>query len=187
MAVDEKKLNDFIGKFVADAGAVFHAATIILGDKLGLYKAMADGAPVTPEELAKRTQTDPRYVREWLSAQAASGYAEYDESAGTFRLNDEQVFALTNEKNPLFLPGAFQLAGSTFLDLDRTLEAFRTGKGVGWHEHHPDLFLGTERFFRPNYIGNLVSSWIPALEGVAAKLKAGAKVADIGCGHGAST
>lgn len=187
MALDEKKLNEFISKFVSDAGAVFHAATVIVGDKLGLYKAMADGEPVTAEELAKRTGTDPRYVREWLSAQAASGYADYDEASGTFRLNDEQAFALTRETNPLFLPGAFQLAGSTFKDLEKIQEAFRSGKGVGWHEHHTDLFLGTERFFRPNYIANLVGSWIPALEGVQAKLEAGAKVADIGCGHGAST
>jgi 2-polyprenyl-3-methyl-5-hydroxy-6-metoxy-1,4-benzoquinol methylase len=187
MALDEAKLNQFIGKFVQDVGAVFHAATVILGDKLGLYKAMADGLPVTPDELAERTGNDRRYVREWLSAQAASGYAEYDAAADSFRLNEEQIFALTNEQGPMFLPGAFQLAGSTFQDLEKILDAFQTGSGVGWHEHHTDLFLGTERFFRPNYIANLVTSWIPALEGVADKLRAGAKVADIGCGHGAST
>lgn len=187
MALDEGKLNEFISKFVADAGAALHAATVVLGDKLGLYKAMADGAPVTAEELGERTGTDPRYVREWLSAQAASGYVDYDPVSGTFHLNEVQAFALTNESNPLFVPAAFQIASSTFNDLEKVQQAFRTGNGVGWHEHHTDLFLGTERFFRPSYIANLVSSWIPALEGVQAKLEAGAKIADIGCGHGAST
>jgi SAM-dependent methyltransferase len=187
VALDEGKLNEFISKFVADAGAALHAATVVLGDKLGLYKAMADGAPVTAEELGERTGTDPRYVREWLSAQAASGYVDYDPVSGTFHLNEVQAFALTNESNPLFVPAAFQIASSTFNDLEKVQQAFRTGNGVGWHEHHTDLFLGTERFFRPSYIANLVSSWIPALEGVQAKLEAGAKIADIGCGHGAST
>lgn len=187
MALDEGKLNEFISKFVADAGAALHAATVVLGDKLGLYKAMAEGAPVTAEELGERTGTDPRYVREWLSAQAASGYVDYDPVSGTFHLNEVQAFALTNESNPLFVPAAFQIASSTFNDLEKVQQAFRTGNGVGWHEHHTDLFLGTERFFRPSYIANLVSSWIPALEGVQAKLEAGAKIADIGCGHGAST
>jgi SAM-dependent methyltransferase len=187
MALDDGKLNEFISKFVADAGAALHAATVVLGDKLGLYKAMAEGAPVTAEELGERTGTDPRYVREWLSAQAASGYVDYDPVSGTFHLNEVQAFALTNESNPLFVPAAFQIASSTFNDLEKVQQAFRTGNGVGWHEHHTDLFLGTERFFRPSYIANLVSSWIPALEGVQAKLEAGAKIADIGCGHGAST
>lgn len=187
MALDEGKLKEFISKFVADAGAALHAATVVLGDKLGLYKAMAEGAPVTAEELGERTGTDPRYVREWLSAQAASGYVDYDPVSGTFHLNEVQAFALTNESNPLFVPAAFQIASSTFNDLEKVQQAFRTGNGVGWHEHHTDLFLGTERFFRPSYIANLVSSWIPALEGVQAKLEAGAKIADIGCGHGAST
>jgi SAM-dependent methyltransferase len=187
VALDEGKLNEFISKFVADAGAALHAATVVLGDKLGLYKAMAEGAPVTAEELGERTGTDPRYVREWLSAQAASGYVDYDPVSGTFHLNEVQAFALTNESNPLFVPAAFQIASSTFNDLEKVQQAFRTGNGVGWHEHHTDLFLGTERFFRPSYIANLVSSWIPALEGVQAKLEAGAKIADIGCGHGAST
>jgi len=187
MAIDETKLHTLLGQFVSDAGAVFHAATIVIGDRLGLYKAMSDGAKITPAELAKRTGTDERYVREWLSAQAASGYAEYDAASETFWLTEEQIFALTNEDNPLFLPGAFQLAGSTLKDYETIVEAFKTGKGVGWHEHHGDLFLGTERFFRPGYNSNLTTSWIPALEGVEEKMKAGAKVADIGCGHGAST
>jgi SAM-dependent methyltransferase len=186
-AVDENKLNEFVGKFAEDLGAVLHATTVLIGDKLGLYKAMADGEPVSSEELAGRTGTDERYIREWLSAQAASGYAEYDPQADRFRLTPEQVFALTSEYNPFFAPGGLQVAASTIKDADLVAEAIRAGRGVGWHEHNHDLFEGTERFFRPNYIGNLVSSWIPALEGVEEKLRAGAKVADLGCGYGAST
>ncbi len=185
--IDEDKLNEFIGKFVGDAGAVAHAATVLIGDELGLYKAMADGEPITPDELAERTDTDERYMREWLSAQAASGYVEYDPDTETFRLPPEQAFALTNEYNPLFVPGGLQVAASMIKDAGVIAEAIRTGRAVGWHEHHHDLFDGTERFFRPNYIGNLISAWIPALDGVEEKLLSGAKVADIGCGHGAST
>ncbi len=186
-AVDENKLNEFIGKVVGDLGAVAHAATILIGDKLGLYKAMADGEPVTVAELARRTDTDERYIREWLSAQAASGYAEYDPATEHFHLTLEQAFALTNEYNPFFAPGGFQVAASMIKDVGLMEEAIRSGEGVGWGEHHHDLFDGIDRFDRPNYIGNLTSSWIPALEGVEEKLRAGAKVADIGCGHGAST
>ncbi len=186
-AIDENKLNEFIGKFVGDVGAVMHAATVLIGDELGLYKAMADGEALTPEELAERTGTDERYMREWLSAQAASGYVEYDPASGSFRLPPEQAFALTSEYNPLFVPGGLQVAASTIKDADDMAEAIRAGRGVGWHEHHHDLFEGVERFFRPNYIGNLIGSWIPTLEGVEDKLRSGAKVADIGCGHGAST
>ncbi len=186
-AIDENKLNEFVGKFAGDLGAVLHAATVLIGDKLGLYKAMADGEPVTAGELAERTGTDERYAREWLSAQAASGYVEYDPGADRFRLPAEQAFALTNEYNPLFVPGGLQVAASTIKDADALAEAIRAGRGMGWHEHHHDLFEGTERFFRPNYIGNLTGSWLPALDGVEEKLRAGAKVADVGCGHGAST
>lgn len=186
-AIDEDKLNEFIGKFVRDAGAVAHAATVLIGDDLGLYKAMADGEPVTADELAGRTGTDGRYMREWLSAQAASGYVEYDPDTGSFRLPAEQAFALTNEYNPLFVPGGLQVAASMIKDAGVIAEAIRSGRGVGWHEHHHDLFEGTERFFRPNYIGNLIGAWLPALEGVEEKLRSGAKVADIGCGRGAST
>ena len=187
LAIDENKLNEFVGKFIGDLGAVAHAATVLIGDKLGLYRAMADGEPVTAEGLARRTGTDERYMREWLSAQAASGYVEYDPDTESFRLPAEQAFALTDEFNPLFVPGGLQVAASTIKDADTLAGAIRTGEGVGWHEHHSDLYEGTERFFRPNYIGNLVDSWIPALEGVERKLRAGAKVADVGCGHGAST
>ena len=186
-AIDEAKLNEFVGKFASDLGAVLHAATVLIGDKLGLCKAMADGEPVGAEGLAERTGTDERYMREWLSAQAASGYVEYDPARDNFRLPAEQAFALTNEYNPLFVPGGLQVAASTIKDSDALAEAIRAGNGVGWHEHHHDLYEGTERFFRPNYIGNLVGYWIPALEGVEEKLRSGAKVADVGCGYGAST
>jgi SAM-dependent methyltransferase len=186
-AIDEAKLNEFVGRFAGDLGAVLHAATVLIGDKLGLYKAMSDGVLVSAEELAKHTGTDERYMREWLSAQAASGYVEYDSSTDRFRLPAEQAFALTDEYNPLFVPGGLQVAASTIKDSDALAEAIRVGKGVGWHEHHHDLYEGTERFFRPNYIGNLVSAWIPSLDGVEEKLQAGARVADIGCGYGAST
>jgi 2-polyprenyl-3-methyl-5-hydroxy-6-metoxy-1,4-benzoquinol methylase len=186
-AIDENKLNEFVGKFAGDLGAVIHAATVLIGDKLGLYKAMADGEPLTAQELAERAGTDERYMREWLSAQAASGYVEYDPATERFRLPAEQTFALTNEYNPLFVPGGLQVAASTIKDADALAEAIRTGKSVGWHEHHHDLYEGTERFFRPNYIGNLVGSWIPTLDDVEDKLRTGAKVADVGCGYGAST
>lgn len=187
MTIDPKKLDAFVGRFVGDLGAVIHAATVLLGDKLGLYKAMADGVPVSPEELAARTQTDARYVREWLCAQAASDYVEYAPATGKFRLPEEQAFALTQEFNPLFIPGGLQVAAAVIKDEAPLLEAFRSGRGVGWHEHCADLFAGTERFFRPGYIANLTTSWIPSLDGVQAKLERGASVADVGCGHGSST
>ena len=186
MAIDEAKLNAFMGRFVGDLGAVMHAATIVLGDKLGLYKALAAG-PAHVEDLARRTETDPRYLREWLCAQAASGYVEYDAASETFSLGEEQAFALAVEGGPAFIPGAFQIAMATFKAIPKMTQAFRTGLGLGWHEHDAALFHGTERFFRPSYAANLVSSWIPALDGIEARLEAGARVADVGCGHGAST
>ena len=185
--LDAGKLNEFMGKAVLDMGAAMHAVLIVLGDRLGLYKAMGDSAPVTAGELAARTSTTERYVREWLNANAASGYVTYDAAAGTYRLPPEQALALAVENSPAFLPGLFQVISSCFNDAPKIEEAFRSGKGVGWHEHHHDLFHGTERFFRPGYMANLTAQWIPALTGVEAKLKAGAKVADIGCGLGAST
>ncbi|MBN9615265.1 MAG: methyltransferase domain-containing protein, partial [Acidobacteriales bacterium] len=186
-SIDESKLHAFMGKAVGDMGAAMHAVLVVLGDRLGLYKAMGDMQPVTPAELAARTGTSERYVREWLNANAASGYLTYDAATASYTLPPEQALALAVENSPAFLPGAFQIISSCFNDESKIEDAFRTGKGVGWHEHHHDLFHGTERFFRPGYIANLTSSWIPALEGVEKKLRAGAKVADIGCGLGSST
>ncbi len=186
MALDMDKLNAFMGRFVGDLGAAMHAGTVVLGDKLGLYKALAEG-PATAGELARRSQTDERYVREWLSAQAASGYVEYDAAAQRFHMTEEQVFALATEGSPAFIPGAFQVTLGALKAVPKLAGVFRTGLGFGWHEHDPGLFEGTERFFRPGYSANLVSSWLPALEGVTARLQEGAHVADVGCGHGAST
>ncbi len=185
--VNMEKLQAFMGRAVGDMGAAMHAVLILLGDRLGLYKAMADSAPTTPAALAATTHTSERYVREWLNANAASGYITYDPATGTYTLPPEQALALGVENSPAFVPGAFQIISSCFHDAAKIEQAFRTGAGVGWHEHHHDLFHGTERFFRPGYIANLTTQWIPALEGVEARLRAGAKVADIGCGLGAST
>ena len=186
MAVDMDKLNAFMGRFVGDLGAALHAGTVVLGDRLGLYKALADG-PMTSAELARKAECDERYVREWLAAQAAAGYVEYDAAAERFHMTEEQVFALATEGSPAFIPGAFQVALAALKAVPKLEKSFRTGLGFGWHEHDAWLFEGTERFFRPGYVANLVSSWLPALEGVDAKLQAGARVADVGCGHGAST
>ena len=181
------RLNELIGKLVNDLGASLAGASILLGDRLGLYKAMADGEAITSAELAKKTGLHERYVREWLAGQAASGYIDYHPEKEAFSLSPEQAMAFAEEGSPAFFAGAFDVAQATYLDEPKVAEAFRTGKGVGWHEHSKCLFSGTERFFGPGYNANLASSWIPALDGVEAKLKAGAKVADVGCGHGAST
>ena len=187
MAINDEKMNQLLGQFLNDFGGTFHSAMAVIGDKLGLYKAMAEAGPLTSEELAEKTGTTERYVREWLASQAAGGYASYDAATGRFFLTEEQAFALTDENGPVFLPGAFQLALSAVKSEPRIATAFKTGEGVGWHEHDSGLFAGTERFFRPGYAANLVDQWIPAFEGLEAKLKGGAKVADVGCGHGAST
>ncbi len=183
--IDEARLEAFMGRFVQDFGAGATIPLVLIGDKLGLYKAMADGEPVTPAELAERTGCRERYVREWLSQQAASGYVEY--SDGQFTLPPEQALALADDDSPVFIPGAFQLLAAIVKDEPHVTERFRSGEGMPWSDHHHDLFAGTERFFRPGYIANLTSSWLPSLDGVVAKLEAGARVADIGCGHGAST
>ncbi len=187
MALNQDKLHEFLGKAIVDFGATFNAALIRIGDKLGLYKALASGGPETPAELAKRTGTAERYVREWLSAQAAGGYVTYDSLNGKFHLSEEQAFAMADESSPVFLPGAFQCALAAVKAEEKLTERFTTGEGLGWHEHHHELFVGTERFFRPGYAANLISAWIPALTGVDAMLKNGARVADVGCGLGAST
>jgi len=187
MSLDQNKLNEMLHRGVNDFGATFHAACVILGDKLGLYKGLAAGDPQTPAELATRTGTAERYVREWLASQAAGGYVTLDPGTGRYRLTEEQVFTLADEKSPAFLPGAFQVALAATKAVPRLIDAFRSGEGMGWHEHDHELFHGTERFFRPGYAAHLVSEWIPALSGIEAKLKAGARVADVGCGHGAST
>ncbi len=180
---DESKLNAFLAKAVMDMGAAMHATLVVVGDKLGLYKAMAASDWLTSAELAARTNTAERYVREWLNANAASGYVIYDPATQRYQLPPEQAFALTVQD----LPGAFHIISSCFKDEPKITQGFRTGEGVGWHEHDANLFFGTERFFRPNYEMNLMSSWIPALDGAGERLSAGATVADVGCGHGAST
>ena len=178
--VDESKLNEFMGKALGDMGAAINTALILIGDRLGLYKAMAGAGPLTSQELAKKTGTAERYVREWLCAQAASGYVAYDSATGKFVLPDEQAMALAVENSPAFIPGAYQIIASTILDEPKVREAFKTGNGVGWHEHNCNLFEGTERFFRPGYSAHLVAEWIPALDGVQAKLDAGGTLADVG-------
>jgi ubiquinone/menaquinone biosynthesis C-methylase UbiE len=184
--LDMNKLNSFIGQFVMDLGAAVHTGMVVIGEKLGLYKALAAG-PMTSAQLAAKTQTDERYLREWLSSQAAGGYITYDDKKNTFSLSEEQAFALVNEDSPAYLPGAFELALGSLAAVPRIADSFRTGAGMGWHEHVDGVFHGCEKFFRPGYAANLVNTWIPALAGVKEKLEAGAKVADIGCGKGAST
>src|SRR4029453_17624280 len=184
--IDEARLNELLGRFVNDFGAAGFAATVVIGDKLGLYQPRAPG-PAAAAELADRTGTHPRLVAEWLAAQAASGYVSYHPDNERFSLSPEQAFALADEDGPMYLPGAFQVMVAAVKDEPKVTRAFATGTGVPWHEHDPDLFAGTERFFRPGYAANLVSAWIPAVDGVQAKLEAGARVADVGCGHGAST
>lgn len=186
MAISEEKLNQMLGKFVGDLGATLSAGAMVIGESLGLYKAMTD-APVTSEELAQRTGTTERYVREWLNSQAASGYVEYEADTKRYFLTEEQKFLLTDEKGMAYLPGAFVLATAALQAVPKMIERFKSGEGLGWHEHDHNLFRGTELFFRPGYAANLVNAWIPALDGVREKLEAGAKVADVGCGLGSST
>jgi len=184
--LDTNKLNAFLGQFVTDLGAAVHAGMVVIGEKLGLYKALA-GAPMSSAQLAAKTNTDERYLREWLASQAAGGYVTYDDKTDKFSLSEEQAFTLAAEDSPAYLPGAFELALGSLAAVPRIVESFHTGAGMGWHEHVDGVFHGCEKFFRPGYTANLVSSWIPALSDVKKKLEAGARVADVGCGQGAST
>jgi SAM-dependent methyltransferase len=187
VAIDPEKFQQLANKMVGDMGAAFGAALVLMGDRLGLYKSLAEKGPATSEELASRTGTFERYVREWLAAQASAGYVSYDATAKRYFMSEEQAMAFANESSPLFVPGAFEIAAAMMRDEPKITEAFRSGQGVGWGEHNACLFRGTERFFRPGYATNLIASWIPALEGVVATLERGANVADVGCGHGSST
>jgi 2-polyprenyl-3-methyl-5-hydroxy-6-metoxy-1,4-benzoquinol methylase len=185
--LDEARLEQFLGQAVTDMGAAMNGVLVMLGGQLGLWKAMAGAGPMTAVGIAERSGIRERYVREWASAQAASGYLEYDPAADSFELPPEQAMAFANEDSPVYLLGGYNLISSTYKDREKIAERFRAGEGFGWHEHDPELFLGTEQFFRPGYRAHLVSEWIPTLEGVEEKLRSGAKVADIGCGHGISS
>jgi SAM-dependent methyltransferase len=188
MALDEKKLNEFIGKAVSEWGAAYGVLLTFLGDRLGLFKAMAGAGQLTPEELAKKSGTHPRMIKEWLATQAAGGFVIYNPATGTYILPDEHALALTNENSPAYIAGEYQVLMGLFKDEEKIIEAFRTGKGLGWGDHHHYLYEGTERLFKPGYAANITTSWIPALEGVEDKLRrGGAKIADVGCGHGVST
>jgi len=185
--LDPEQLMAFVFRAVGEVGATLNTALVVMGDRLGLYRALAGAGPLTPGELAERTGVSERYVREWLNAQAAGDFVEYDPNTARYTLPPEQAVALTDESSPAYLPGFFQIALGSVLDSPRITEAAKTGAGIGWHDHVSDVHEGCERFFRPGYNANLVSSWLPALEGVVEKLARGASVADVGCGHGAST
>jgi 2-polyprenyl-3-methyl-5-hydroxy-6-metoxy-1,4-benzoquinol methylase len=185
--IDLAKLEQFVFRAVDEVGATLNAALVVIGDKLGLYRALSGAGPLTPKELAERSGTSERYVREWLGAQAAGGFVDYDPETGRYTLPPEQAVALTQTDSPAYLPGIFQLALGSVLDSPRIGAAFKTGEGIGWHDHVADVHEGCERFFRPSYNANLLSSWLPALDGVVEKLEEGASVADVGCGHGSST
>jgi SAM-dependent methyltransferase len=185
--IDMEKLMGFVFRAVDEVGATLNTALVVMGDRLGLYRALAGAGPLTPAELAQRTGTAERYVREWLNAQAAGAYVDYDPDSGRYTLPAEYAIALTDESSPAYLPGFFQTAFGSVLDSPRITEAAKTSKGVGWHEHNQDVFDGVERFFRAGYNAHLVAEWLPALDTVVGKLERGATVADVGCGHGAST
>jgi SAM-dependent methyltransferase len=185
--IDMDKLMQFVFRAVEEVGATLNTALVVMGDRLGLYRALAGAGPLSPGELAERTGTAERYVREWLNAQAAGGYVDYDPESGRYTLPPEQAMALTDPNSPAYLPGFFQIALGSIADSPKIVEAARSGAGFGWHEHVHDVHEGCERFFRPGYNANLIAGWLPALDGVVAKLERGALVADVGCGHGAST
>jgi SAM-dependent methyltransferase len=186
-AVDMDKLMEFVFRVVGEVGATLNTALVVMGDRLGLYRALAGAGPLSPADLADRTGTAERYVREWLNAQAAGGFVTYDPDSGRYTLPPEQAMALTDESCPAYLPGFFQIALGSVVDSPRITEVVQTGAGYGWHEHVHDVHEGCERFFRPGYNAHLLAEWLPALDGVVAKLETGAQVADVGCGHGAST
>jgi SAM-dependent methyltransferase len=185
--LDPEKLHEFVFRAVEEVGATLNAALVVMGDRLGLYRGLAGAGPLTPAELAKKTGTAERYVREWLNAQAAGGYVEYEADSGRYILPPEQAVAFTDEESPAYLPGFFQIALGSVIDSPRITEAAKSGGGIGWGDHVHDVHEGCERFFRPSYNAHLLTEWLPALDGVVEKLEAGAKVADVGCGHGAST
>jgi hypothetical protein len=187
MQLDEAKLEALMGRMVGELGAAINVPLMMIGDRLGLFKAMTEAGPLTASQIAARTGTDERYLREWLSAMAAGGIVTYDPAADTFTLPNEQAFAFAVDDSPASLQGAFAVINSTYNDWERIADAFKTGRGVGWHEHHPSLFSGTDRFFRPGYKAHLTGAWIPALDGMERRLNEGAKVADVGCGFGSST
>ena len=185
--LDAEKLMNFVFNAVSEVGATLNTALVVMGDKLGLYRALAGAGPLTAAGLAQQTGTSERYVAEWLNAQAAGGFVEYDPNSARYVLPPEQTVALTDESSPAYLPGFFQIALGSVLDSPRITEAATTGEGIGWHDHVSDVHEGCERFFRPGYNAHLVSEWLPALGNVVERLERGASVADVGCGHGAST
>lgn len=187
MTVDQAKVDAFVGQVVSDMAAAMSGVMINIGHKLGLYRAMAGAGPMTPAELARRTHTHERYVLEWLNNQVAGNYLTFDPGTRRYLLPEESALVLADPDSPTYLAPGFDVVSSLWLDEDKVVAAFRSGEGIGWHEHHPRLFFGTEALFRPGYRANLVDSWIPSLAGVDAKLKRGGRVADVGCGHGAST
>src|SRR3712207_2480503 len=187
LQLDEDRVEAFAGQVATDIGAALAVALTHLGDALGLYRAMADGQPVTAAELAGRTATRERYVREWLNAQAAGGYVTYDPASDRYTLPPEHAFILADDNSPLAMAGLFQSACASIDSRRRIADAFRSGEGVGWHEHHHELFHGVERGFAAVYRGHLVAEWLPAIDGVVERLEQGGSVADVGCGHGAST
>lgn len=186
-AVDEERLMSFVFRAVGEVGAALNGALVVLGDQLGYYRTMAAHGPITPAELAELTSTGEPYAREWLNAQAAGAFVDYDPGTGRYTLPVEHAIALTDPDSPAYLQGLFQIAHGTIRDTPEILAAARNGDGLGWHDHNTDVHLGCERFFRPNYLNSLTGSWLPALDGVVPKLEQGARVADIGCGYGAST
>jgi SAM-dependent methyltransferase len=186
-AVDEERLERFLGQAITDMGAALNGALVMIGDELGLWKALAGAGPLTSRQIAERSGVAERYTREWSSAQAAGGYLDYDPDDETFALPPEHAMALADDNSPVYMLGGYHVISAAYKDRARITERIRAGQGFGWHEHDPDLFTGTEQFFRPGYRAHLVPEWIPALDAVEEKLRAGASVADIGCGHGTST